>query len=206
MTNLTKKADSDNDSILDGIDCLSVTTVRTPEMSASIISVIEEQQDINADDDIIIGYLRTIIGYRSSIHSYQQQNFLKAYTAIMSGEVIRIPNRTYRSFNVESLEVRVKHHNSKLKNIKPDIKNTAPKQDIPATRLFKVLNPELFMKPNRWIMGGGVVAMAGIILWLGSGELKHRREQALIASTQSSEEKPRTLTYQEQMAERKRSS
>ncbi|ORX68768.1 hypothetical protein DL89DRAFT_268548 [Linderina pennispora] len=33
---------------------------------------------------------------------------------------------------------------------KPDIKNTAPKQDIPATRLFKVLNPELFMKPNRW--------------------------------------------------------
>ncbi|KAJ1938143.1 hypothetical protein EC988_007678 [Linderina pennispora] len=87
---------------------------------------------------------------------------------------------------------------------KPDIKNTAPKQDIPATRLFKVLNPELFMKPNRWIMGGGVVAMAGIILWLGSGELKYRREQALIASTQGSEDKPRTLTYQEQMAERKR--
>ncbi|ORX68769.1 hypothetical protein DL89DRAFT_183767 [Linderina pennispora] len=117
MTNLTKKADSDNDSILDGIDCLSDTTVRTPEMSASIISVIGEQQDINADDDIVIGYLRTIIGYRSSIHSYQQQNFLKAYTAIMSGEVIRIPNRTYRSFSVESLEVRVKHHNSKLKDI-----------------------------------------------------------------------------------------
>ncbi|KAJ1957948.1 hypothetical protein GGI12_004875 [Dipsacomyces acuminosporus] len=79
----------------------------------------------------------------------------------------------------------------------------APKSEIPATRLFKVLNPELYMKPNRWIMCGGVVAMAGIVLWLGSGELKHRQEQQIIKDV--SESKPRAQSYQERMAERKRS-
>ncbi|KAJ2712397.1 Multidrug resistance-associated protein 4 [Coemansia spiralis] len=82
-----------------------------------------------------------------------------------------------------------------------------PKQDIPATRLFKVLNPELFMKPNRLIMYGGVAAMAGIALWLGSAELKHRQEKGAATSTAGAPgalEQP--LTYQEKMAELKRRS
>ncbi|KAJ2907839.1 hypothetical protein GGI21_003484, partial [Coemansia aciculifera] len=83
----------------------------------------------------------------------------------------------------------------------------APKQDLPGTRLFKVLNPELYMKPNRLIMYGGVAAMAGIILWLGTDELRHRQEQ-VVAGVSSNNTKtgvqPNTQTYQERMAELKR--
>ncbi|KAJ1719333.1 hypothetical protein LPJ53_005885 [Coemansia erecta] len=85
----------------------------------------------------------------------------------------------------------------------------APKPDIPATRLFKVLNPELFMKPNRLIMYGGVVAMAGIVYWLGSDELRHRQEQSVVDGFGNANEKPppqqHQQTYQERMAELKRS-
>ncbi|KAJ2358319.1 hypothetical protein GGF43_000888 [Coemansia sp. RSA 2618] len=82
-----------------------------------------------------------------------------------------------------------------------------PKHDLPATRLFKVLNPELFMKPNRLIMYGGAIAVGGIILWLGSGELKHRQSQAVVDVTSDSPESvQRPQTYQERMAEAKRSS
>ncbi|KAJ1857002.1 hypothetical protein LPJ73_002108 [Coemansia sp. RSA 2703] len=83
----------------------------------------------------------------------------------------------------------------------------APKTDIPATRLFKVLNPELFMKPNKLIMYGGVVAMAGIVYWLGSDELRHRQEQSVIEGFSATDSKPQRhqQTYQERMAELKRS-
>ncbi|KAJ2220745.1 Small integral membrane protein 8 [Coemansia sp. RSA 485] len=81
----------------------------------------------------------------------------------------------------------------------------APKHEIPATRLFKVLNPELFMKPNRFIMYGGVVAMAGIVYWLGSNELQHRQQQDIVETVGSQPER-RTQTYQERMADIKRSS
>ncbi|KAJ2158233.1 hypothetical protein GGF46_003910 [Coemansia sp. RSA 552] len=84
---------------------------------------------------------------------------------------------------------------------------TMPKQEIPATRLFKVLNPELYMKPNRWIMYGGVVAMAGIVYWLGSGELAHRQQQAMRGdTTEQSAPAERAPTYQERMSELKRAS
>ncbi|KAJ2681741.1 Multidrug resistance-associated protein 4 [Coemansia spiralis] len=85
----------------------------------------------------------------------------------------------------------------------------APKQDLPGTRLFKVLNPELYMKPNRLIMYGGVAALAGVILWLGSDELRHRQNQALagVGSNESATTgSQRTQTYQERMAELKRES
>ncbi|KAJ2871646.1 hypothetical protein H4R27_006722, partial [Coemansia aciculifera] len=83
----------------------------------------------------------------------------------------------------------------------------APKKDLPGTRLFKVLNPELYMKPNRLIMYGGAVAMAGVILWLGSDELRHRQEKVIAGvddnnSTAASGQ--RAQTYQERMAELKR--
>ncbi|KAI8319024.1 hypothetical protein GQ54DRAFT_56356 [Martensiomyces pterosporus] len=101
-----------------------------------------------------------------------------------------------------------------MSNEKPEIKPSAqpsnasaPKPDVPATRLFKILNPELYMKPNRWVMYGGVLAMAGIVLWLGSGEMRHRQEQRIIQETSNAaESKPRAQTYQERMAELKRSS
>ncbi|KAJ2035645.1 hypothetical protein GGI01_001073 [Coemansia sp. RSA 376] len=83
----------------------------------------------------------------------------------------------------------------------------APKQDLPGTRLFKVLNPELYMKPNRLIMYGGVVAMAGVILWLGSDELRHRQEQVIagvVDNSSTSASGQRAQTYQERMAELKR--
>ncbi|KAJ2555007.1 hypothetical protein EV175_002397 [Coemansia sp. RSA 1933] len=87
-------------------------------------------------------------------------------------------------------------------------RSNAPKQDIPATRLFKVLNPELYMKPNRLIMYGGVVAMAGIVLWLGSSELEHRQRQQIVQSASKHEPDlssiQRAPTYQERMAEVKR--
>ncbi|PIA15931.1 hypothetical protein COEREDRAFT_87426 [Coemansia reversa NRRL 1564] len=80
------------------------------------------------------------------------------------------------------------------------------KHGIPSTRLFKVLNPELYMKPNKWIMYGGLVAITGIVFWLGSGELKHRQEQAIMGSAEADTgSKMRELTYQEKMAELKRS-
>ncbi|KAJ2886920.1 hypothetical protein FB639_001478 [Coemansia asiatica] len=86
-------------------------------------------------------------------------------------------------------------------------KNPAPaKHEIPATRLFKVLNPELFMKPNRLIMYGGVVAMAGIIYWLGSSELEHRQQQEIVENISSQPKRRREQTYQERMADLKRSS
>ncbi|KAJ2376457.1 hypothetical protein IW150_001979 [Coemansia sp. RSA 2607] len=83
----------------------------------------------------------------------------------------------------------------------------ASKTDIPATRLFKVLNPELFMKPNKLIMYGGVVAMAGIVYWLGSDELRHRQEQSVVDGFNDGDSKPQQhqQTYQERMAELKRS-
>ncbi|KAJ2487584.1 hypothetical protein IWW37_005181 [Coemansia sp. RSA 2050] len=88
--------------------------------------------------------------------------------------------------------------------------SNALKQELPGTRLFKVLNPELYMKPNRLIMYGGVVAMAGIILWLGSDELRHRQNQ-VIAGVGNSDSAAisggqRAQTYQERMAELKRES
>ncbi|KAJ2079623.1 hypothetical protein H4R24_003664 [Coemansia sp. RSA 988] len=82
-----------------------------------------------------------------------------------------------------------------------------PKHGTPATRLFKVLNPELYMKPNKWIMYGGLAVVSGIVFWLGSGELRHHQEQAIMGNT-GAEAGPKTreLTYQEKMAELKRSS
>ncbi|KAJ2459987.1 hypothetical protein GGF42_001121 [Coemansia sp. RSA 2424] len=90
------------------------------------------------------------------------------------------------------------------KDDKPQLRT--PKQDLPGTRLFKVLNPELYMKPNRLIMYGGVVAMAGIILWLGSDELRHRQEQIItgVNSNSTTASSQRAQTYQERMAELKR--
>ncbi|KAJ1803191.1 hypothetical protein LPJ56_007019, partial [Coemansia sp. RSA 2599] len=75
----------------------------------------------------------------------------------------------------------------------------------PATRLFKVLNPELFMKPNRLIMYGGVAAMAGVIYWLGSSELEHRQQQEIVEGA-ANQPKRREQTYQERMSDLKRSS
>ncbi|KAJ1731294.1 hypothetical protein LPJ61_002604 [Coemansia biformis] len=83
----------------------------------------------------------------------------------------------------------------------------AAKQDVPATRLFKVLNPELYMRPNRLIMYGGVAAMAGIAIWLGSAELKHRKGKHaadIMADLHMSAQQP--PTYQDRMAELKRRS
>ncbi|KAJ1901018.1 hypothetical protein LPJ66_001063 [Kickxella alabastrina] len=86
-----------------------------------------------------------------------------------------------------------------------------PKQEVPATRLFKILNPELYMKPNRFIMYSGVLAMAGIVYWLGSNEMEHRRHQHIINTANKAENgasasaaQPRHQTYQERMAELKR--
>ncbi|KAJ1738842.1 hypothetical protein LPJ68_005215 [Coemansia sp. RSA 1086] len=68
------------------------------------------------------------------------------------------------------------------------------------------MNPELYMKPNKWIMYGGAVAMAGIILWIGSGEIQYRRQQALAgASADNASSNQRKQTYQEKLAELKRS-
>ncbi|KAJ2455863.1 hypothetical protein EV183_000479 [Coemansia sp. RSA 2336] len=84
--------------------------------------------------------------------------------------------------------------------------NGSSKPDIPATRLFKIMNPELYMKPNKWIMYGGAVAMAGIILWIGSGEIQYRRQQALLGtSADNASSNQRKQTYQEKLAELKRS-
>ncbi|KAJ1737421.1 hypothetical protein LPJ72_000480 [Coemansia sp. Benny D160-2] len=98
------------------------------------------------------------------------------------------------------------HQPTGTSNAKPSI----PKHDMPATRLFKVLNPELFMKPNRLIMYGGVVAMAGIVFWLGSSELEHRQNQSIIEGASAKESDlpspQRASTYQERMAELKRNS
>ncbi|KAJ2811393.1 hypothetical protein FBU31_007787 [Coemansia sp. 'formosensis'] len=80
----------------------------------------------------------------------------------------------------------------------------APKQDLPGTRLFKVLNPELYMKPNRLIMYGGVVAMAGVMFWLGSDELRHRQEQVITGTDNGMAVSERAPTYQERMAELKK--
>ncbi|KAJ2411263.1 hypothetical protein GGF41_006397 [Coemansia sp. RSA 2531] len=63
------------------------------------------------------------------------------------------------------------------------------------------------MKPNRLIMYGGVVAMAGVILWLGSDELRHRQEQVIagvVDNSSTSASGQRAQTYQERMAELKR--
>ncbi|KAI9506645.1 hypothetical protein BX070DRAFT_249499 [Coemansia spiralis] len=87
--------------------------------------------------------------------------------------------------------------------------HNTPKPDIPATRLFKVLNPELFMKPNKWIMYGGVVTMVGIMLWLGSSELQHRQDQHIadaVKNAPANSSAQRAPTYQERMAELRRSS
>ncbi|KAJ2496773.1 hypothetical protein GGH96_005608 [Coemansia sp. RSA 1972] len=84
---------------------------------------------------------------------------------------------------------------------------SAPKHDMPSTRLFKVLNPELFIKPNRFIMYGGAIAVASVVLWLGTNELKHRQGQAIVDATNGGTEPTRRpQTYQEKMAEMKRSS
>ncbi|KAJ2419304.1 hypothetical protein GGF41_004683, partial [Coemansia sp. RSA 2531] len=60
--------------------------------------------------------------------------------------------------------------------------------------------------PNRLIMYGGVVAMAGVILWLGSAELRHRQEQVIagVVDNSTSASGQRAQTYQERMAELKR--
>ncbi|KAJ2726793.1 hypothetical protein GGI07_000304 [Coemansia sp. Benny D115] len=82
-----------------------------------------------------------------------------------------------------------------------------PGQEIPATRLFKVLNPELYMKPNRAIMYGGALAMVGVVYWLGSKEMEYRRAQEKLASDSQNSSaavaQPRQPTYQEQMAQMK---
>ncbi|KAJ2780130.1 hypothetical protein H4R18_003634 [Coemansia javaensis] len=90
--------------------------------------------------------------------------------------------------------------------------NAARKQhDVPATRLFKVLNPELHIKPNRMVMYAGAAAMAGVVIWLGSGELRRRRaDQAAAATTLdrarglAPADAQQPQTYQERMAELKR--
>ncbi|KAJ2771699.1 hypothetical protein IWQ57_002090, partial [Coemansia nantahalensis] len=85
--------------------------------------------------------------------------------------------------------------------------HAAAKQDIPATRLFKVLNPELFMRPNRLVMYGGVAAMAGIVLWLGSAELQNRQEARAAGSpADAAGASAQAPTYQEKMAALKRRS
>lgn len=77
------------------------------------------------------------------------------------------------------------------------------KETIPSSRLFKVLNPELYMKPNRFIMYGGLVALGGVILWLGSRELQYRQQAKPVDKPTATE--PRT-TYQQQMADLKKHS
>ncbi|KAI9595894.1 hypothetical protein BDF19DRAFT_422335 [Syncephalis fuscata] len=34
---------------------------------------------------------------------------------------------------------------------------------IAATRLFRFMNPELFIKPNRWVMTFGVLSVVGLV-------------------------------------------
>ncbi|KAJ2361517.1 hypothetical protein H4S01_005225, partial [Coemansia sp. RSA 2610] len=97
-------------------------------------------------------------------------------------------------------------HDGKQPAAQPSKPRNVPKEDIPATRLFKVLNPELFMKPNRFIMYGGVVAITGVILWLGTDELKHRQTQAMAGKTNDSTPAQRAPTYQERMSQKKRAS
>ncbi|KAJ2395081.1 hypothetical protein GGI23_004438, partial [Coemansia sp. RSA 2559] len=64
--------------------------------------------------------------------------------------------------------------------------------------------------PNKLIMYGGIIAMAGVVFWLGSSELDHRQKQQIVDSATkdapNSTSTQRAPTYQERMAEMKRNS
>ncbi|KAJ1920949.1 hypothetical protein H4219_001002 [Mycoemilia scoparia] len=79
---------------------------------------------------------------------------------------------------------------------------TENSNQIKTTRLFKLLNPELFLKPNKAVMAIGTVAFVGVVGWLFKGEMELRKEIKYDPSrvrTDSNGLGERTLSYQERL-------
>ncbi|RKP04652.1 hypothetical protein THASP1DRAFT_33557 [Thamnocephalis sphaerospora] len=70
---------------------------------------------------------------------------------------------------------------------KPAVKKPVPPAQAPAgtnqegrvvaTRLFKFMNPELFIKPNRVVMTLGLVTLAGLIGYFINDNYQYRLEK-----------------------------
>ncbi|KAJ1674218.1 hypothetical protein EV182_003725 [Spiromyces aspiralis] len=53
---------------------------------------------------------------------------------------------------------------------------------IRSTSLFRLLNPELFIRPNKAVMILGGLAFVGVVGWLAKDEVAYRRSRASAAS------------------------
>lgn len=48
---------------------------------------------------------------------------------------------------------------------------------IKSTLAFRIINPELFIKPNRFVMGIGLLCIAGCALYLFNMNVKHGKKE-----------------------------
>ncbi|KAJ1968426.1 hypothetical protein H4R35_006430 [Dimargaris xerosporica] len=72
---------------------------------------------------------------------------------------------------------------------------------IDATRLFRVLNPELFLPNNRYVMIFGITAFAAVTTYLAIEEFKVKPETRKPSAVEDGQPEP---TYQEKMRQRLR--
>ena len=80
-----------------------------------------------------------------------------------------------------------------LNEINQDMGKENPKREASAIRstlAFRVINPELFIKPNKFVMGFGVLCFGACVLYLFNMNLNNEKRQTRFSiETGSSVEK-----------------
>ena len=59
-----------------------------------------------------------------------------------------------------------------MDKMEPPQKPTGKPPQMKSTLAFRIINPELFIKPNRFVMGFGLICISGCILYLINMNLK----------------------------------
>ncbi|KAJ1978878.1 hypothetical protein H4R33_005867 [Dimargaris cristalligena] len=79
-------------------------------------------------------------------------------------------------------------------------KPTYTPKPIDSTRLFRVLNPELFFPKNKYIMAFGLITFTGAVTYFAWDDAQYRLRNPGSNTVLASTERP--LTYQERMQQK----
>ncbi|KAJ1948474.1 hypothetical protein FBU59_001577 [Linderina macrospora] len=109
-------------------------------------SVVNATDSAPIEDTVILDYIRNLIEYRNSLHSFQKRHFLDVYSAIITGELTRYSLGDYMSFNATDTEMRVKERSSGLSEVREILYGVLPKLDDAIKAYVRVLRRDMRMK------------------------------------------------------------